>query len=400
MMINMNETRTTLFLQGREIILVGTAHVSKESVDEVTQAVREEKPDMVCIELDESRYKTMTNKDDWGRLDVVKVFKEGRGFLLIANLILANFQRRMGEDIGVKPGDEMKAAIETAQELGIPFALCDREINLTLRRAWANCGFLNKMKLLSSLLSEAFTAKNAEKLSVEEIEALKDTSELDDMMDNLSNYLPPVKETLIDERDRYLAGKIWSTGGEGVKQLAIVGAGHFKGLQAQLEKIAKGQESVDVENLNAVPPKKFFSKAVTWLIPAIIVGLVAIGFFRAGPSLSFSMLGRWLLLNGSLATLGALIAMGHPLTILASFLCAPIGTLSPVVSVGFFSGMTEAWMRPPRVSDMETIYDDFSSIKGIYRNRILKALLVFFLASIGGAIGNFISIPALAGSLF
>jgi pheromone shutdown-related protein TraB len=397
-MINgMSETRTTLFLQGREIILIGTAHVSKESVDEVTRAIKEEKPNMVCIELDESRHRAMTEKDKWEKLDVTKVFKEGRGFLLIANLVMAGFQRRMGQNLGVQPGEEMKAAVETARELGIPFALCDREINITLRRAWANCGFWNKMKLLSSLLSSAFTS---EKISTEEIEELKNQSELDGMMKGLSEYLPPVKATLIDERDCYLASKIWSSGGEGVKRVAIVGAGHLKGIQTRLEKIAAGQESVDVASLNVIPPKSLWSKAAPLLIPAAILGLIVVGFFQVGLQQSVSMLGRWLLLNGSLAALGALIAMGHPLSILASFLCAPIGTLSPVLSVGFFSGMTEAWIRPPRVSDTEAIYGDASSVKGFYRNRILKALLVFLLSSIGGAIGNFISIPALAGSLF
>ncbi|MDR1126578.1 MAG: TraB/GumN family protein [Treponema sp.] len=393
----MSETRTTLFLQGREIILIGTAHVSQESVDEVTQAIKEEKPDMVCIELDESRHRAMTEKDKWEKLDVTKVLKEGRGFLLIANLVMAGFQRRMGQSLGVRPGDEMRAAVETARELGIPFALCDREINVTLRRAWANCGFWNKMKLLSSLLASAFTT---EKISTEEIEELKNQSELDGMMKELAKYLPPVKATLIDERDYYLASKIWSSGGEGVKRVAIVGAGHIRGIQTQLERIAAGQEGVDVASLNVIPPKGLWSKIAPLLIPAVILGLIVVGFFQVGFQQSVSMLGRWLLLNGSLAALGALIAMGHPLSILASFLCAPIGTLSPVLSVGFFSGMTEAWIRPPRVSDTEAIYGDASSVKGFYRNRILKALLVFLLSSIGGAIGNFISIPALAGSLF
>ncbi|MDR0644872.1 MAG: TraB/GumN family protein [Treponema sp.] len=393
----MNETRTTLFLQGREIILIGTAHVSKESIDEVTQTVREEKPDMICVELDEGRYRAMTEKDNWERLDVVKVFKEGKGFLLIANLVLASFQRRMGQNLGVQPGDEMKAAVKTALELGIPFTLCDREINVTLRRAWANCSFWNKMKLLTSLLASSFTT---EKISEKEIEDLKNRSELDGMMKDLSEYLPPIKTTLIDERDCYLAAKIWSTGGEGIKQVAVVGAGHLKGIQTHLEKITAGQESADISNLNAIPPKSFLSKVVPWLIPIVIVGLIAIGFFRVGPSQSFAMLGRWLILNGSLAAFGTLIALGHPLSILVSFLGAPIGTLSPVISVGLFSGMTEAWVRPPRVSDAEAVAEDVSSIKGIYGNRILKALLVFFLASIGGAVGNFISIPALAGLLF
>ncbi|MDR0411735.1 MAG: TraB/GumN family protein [Treponema sp.] len=393
----MNETRIPPPLQGREIVLVGTAHVSKESIDEVVQSIREENPDMVCIELDRDRYKAITEKNSWESLDIVKVFKEGRGFLVMANLVLASFQRRMGQSTGVQPGDEMKAAIETAKELGIPFALCDREVHITLRRAWMSCGLRNKIKLLSSLLTSAFST---EKMDEEEIEALKDQSELDGVMNDLSEYLPPVKATLIDERDRYLAAKIWAAGREGIKQVAVVGAGHLKGVQACLEKIEAGQEDVDVANLDSIPPKTLLSKLSPWLIPLVIAGLVVVGFFQVGPEQSLAMLGRWLILNGSLAALGALIALGHPLSILVSFLGAPIGTLSPVISVGLFSGITQAWMRPPRVSDVQTAHEDISSIKGIYRNRILKALLVFLLSSLGGAIGNFISIPALAGLLF
>lgn len=391
----MSETRITIPLHGREITLLGTAHISKDSINEVTQLIHQEKPTMVCVELDAGRYNAMTEKATWERLDVAKIFKQGKGFLLIANLVLSGFQRRMGQDIGVQPGEEMKAAIATAQELGIPYALCDREIQTTFRRAWAHCGLWNKCKLLASLLSSAFTN---EKLSATEIEAFKKHSELDSMMDDLADYLPPVKATLIDERDQYLAAKIWINPGapSGSKQIAVVGAGHLKGIKVHLERIAAGEEDVDVTALETIPKPGILSKVAAWLIPAIIVALIVIGFFRSGADMSLSMLSRWLLLNGSLAALGTLIALGHPLSILVSFLGAPIGTLSPFLSVGLFSGVVEATLRKPRVSDVQTISDDVSSLKGIYKNRITKALLVFFLASLGGAIGNLISISELA----
>ena len=203
----MNDTYITVSLQDREIILVGTAHVSRESIEEVKQIIREHKPDMVCVELDEGRFTAMSRKEHWEKLDVSKVFREGKGFLLIANLVLAGFQRRLGNELGVKPGEEMKTAVETAVELGISYSLCDREVQITLRRAWARCGLWSKCKLLASLFSSAFTT---EKLSPEEIENLKNHSELDGMMSELAAYLPGVKETLIDERDRYLAAKIWA----------------------------------------------------------------------------------------------------------------------------------------------------------------------------------------------
>jgi pheromone shutdown-related protein TraB len=412
---NDNSNSVTLTLKGppgtavREITLIGTAHVSRESINEVSRVIRETKPEVVCVELDQGRYNSISQKENWEKLDVAKVFREGRGFLLIANLVLSGFQRRLGNELGVKPGEEMKTAVETAEELGIPHALCDREVQITLRRAWARCGLWSKCKLLASLLSSAFTT---EKLSEAEIENLKNRSELDGMMSELAGYLPGVKETLIDERDRDLAAKIWTAGsppGPGnpassagekpFRQTAVVGAGHLPGLRAHLEKIAAGEETAETADLDAIPPASFLSKAAGWIIPVLIAALIALGFFRSGAAVSFIMFRSWLLWNGSLAALGALIALGHPLSIIVSFLGAPIATLNPFIGVGLFSGVTEAWLRKPRVSDTETISADVTSLKGIYRNRITKALLVFFLSSLGGAIGNFISIPSLAGFL-
>jgi pheromone shutdown-related protein TraB len=393
----MNDNIASITLGGREIILIGTAHVSRESIDEVGRIIRDTNPAVVCIELDEGRHKAMSEKDSWEKLDVTKVFKEGKGFLLIANLVLSGFQRRMGTELGVKPGGEMKIAIETAKELGIPFALCDREVQLTLRRAWARCGLWNKCKLLASLFSGAFST---EKLSEAEIENLKNRSELDGMMAELAEYLPPVKATLIDERDRYLAAKIWAASeAHAGRAAAVVGAGHLLGLKAHLEKIAAGEESVDVADLDTIPRTGFLAKAAGWIIPVLIAALIVLGFFRSGADVSRAMLLRWVLWNGSLAALGSLIALGHPLSILVSFVGAPIATINPFIGVGLFSGFTQASLRRPRVADAQNIYDDVSSVKGIYHNRITRALLVFFLSSLGGAVGNFISIPALAGLL-
>jgi pheromone shutdown-related protein TraB len=387
----------TIEFPGREIILIGTAHISRDSIAEVEQAIREGKPGMVCVELDAGRYASIIQQENWEKLDVVKVFKEGKGFLLMVNLVLSGFQRRMGQELGVKPGEEMKIAIETARDLGIPHALCDREIQTTLRRAWTRCGLWSKCKLLASLLSSAFVT---EKYSETEIESLKSRSELDGMMAELAEYLPRVKETLIDERDRYLAAKIWESGVQtGGKQIAVVGAGHLQGVRSHLEKLAAGEESADVSNLDVVPPASVVSKSAGWLFPLLIAALIILGFFRAGAMISLEMLIRWIMLNGSLAALGTLIALGHPLSILVSFVGAPIATLNPFIGVGLFSGVVEASMRKPRVMDAETISEDIGSLKGIYRNRITKALLVFFLSSLGGAIGNFIAIPSLASLL-
>ncbi|MDR2184505.1 MAG: TraB/GumN family protein [Treponema sp.] len=391
----MNDTRTTLHLQDNEIILIGTAHVSRESIEEVSRVIREEKPGMVCVELDSGRYAAMNEKDNWERLNVSRVIREGRGFFLMANLVLSGFQRRLGAGTGVKPGEEMKTAVETAVELNIPFAFCDRDVQITLRRAWARCGFWGRCKLMASLLSSAFTT---EKLSEKEIEQLKSGSELDGMMAELAAYLPPVKETLIDERDQYLAAKIWAS--RKTKTVAVVGAGHMTGLKIHLERLAAGEAGEDVSALDRIPPKTLLSRAAGWAVPALIILLIVAGFFRAGTEVSAAMLIHWALLNGSLAALGALIALGHPLSILVSFIGAPVATINPFIGVGLFSGLTEAALRKPKVTDAQTISEDISSIKGIYRNRITRALLVFLLSTLGGAVGNFISIPSLIGQLF
>jgi pheromone shutdown-related protein TraB len=400
----MNDNNLRITLDGREINLIGTAHVSRESVEEVKNSISAEKPDMICVELDQGRYNSLIQKEKWENLNISKVFKEGKGFLLIANLALTSFQRRLGNELGVKPGDEMKAAVEAAAELGIPYSLCDREVQITLRRAWARCGLWSKCKLLASLLSSAFTT---EKLSAEEIEKLKNRNELDGVMSELAEYLPGVKQTLIDERDRYLAAKIWSSAagtnensGESARRVvAVVGAGHMQGIKAHLEKLAAGEETSDVSELDVIPEPGFLSKASRFIIPVIILSLITLGFFRAGADLSLSMLWLWIMWNGSLAALGAIIALGHPLAIIVSFLGAPFTTFIPFIGVGMISGLVQATLRKPRVSDIQSISDDITSLKRIYGNRISRALLVFFFANLGSSIGSFVSIPVIAGML-
>ncbi|MDR2658870.1 MAG: TraB/GumN family protein [Spirochaetaceae bacterium] len=392
-------TRLNLNLAGRDIILIGTAHISRESIDETRAVIKDEQPGMVCVELDSSRYASMTQKDTWAKLDIINVIRSGKGFLLIANLVLSSFQHRLGNELGVSPGEEMHIAVDTAKEFDIPYSFCDREVQQTLRRAWAKCGFWSKCKLLAGLLNSAFTT---EKLSEAEIENLKKQSELDGMMEDLADYLPEVKETLIDERDRYLAAKIWenSANSRNRKTVAVVGAGHLEGLKRHIERIANGTEDSDVSYLEVSPPPGIAGKIISWAVPVIIVAIIAAGFFRLGVDVSLEMLVRWLLWNGSLAAAGALIALAHPLAILVSFVGAPIGTLSPFIGVGLFSGVAQALMRRPRIEDAESLTESITSIKGVYKNRITHVLLVFLLSSLGGMIGNLISIPRLAGILF
>jgi len=394
----MSGNSMTVTLGTNEIKLIGTAHVSKESIEEVKNIINEEKPDMVCVELDEGRYNAITQNNQWEKLNLSEVFREGKGFLVIANLVLAGFQRRLGSELGVKPGEEMKVAVETAKEKGIPHSLCDREVHTTLRRAWARCGLFSKSKLLASLFASAFST---EKLSEQEIENLKNSNELDGMMGELANYLPSVKETLIDERDRYLASKIWTSvpPNSNKRVAAVIGAGHMKGIAVWLEKLSSGEKDANVSELDIIPPPSVFSKIAKFIIPAAIVALVAVGFLRAGMETGLSMMLKWVLWNGSLAAIGACIALAHPLAILVSFLGAPITSLNPFIGVGILSGLVQVTLLKPRVSDVQNIMEDSANLKGWYRNRITRALLVFFLSSLGSSIGTFVSIPAIAGLL-
>jgi len=390
----MNQSVRRIEVNGREIILVGTAHISKESIEEAAAIIRTEHPDRVCVELDEGRLQSLTNDKGWQELDISKVLKDGKGFLLLANLVLSSFQKRMGEDVGVKPGDEMKEAIKVAAEEGIPTAMVDRPIQVTLQRAWAKNNLWGKSKLLATLVSSAF---GDEEVSAEDIENLKEQGAMDSMMEELAKYLPTVKEVLIDERDRYLASRIWDAPGN--RLVAILGAGHLPGTEAIIRELAAGTRSSDTADIASVPPKGLGGKIAGYAFPAIIVALLAAGFFTGGAIASFEMLVRWLLWNGTLAAVGTLLALGHPLAILVAFVGAPVATINPLIGVGLFSGLAQAWVKKPQVRDMENLTTDVTSIRGFYKNRISHVLLIFFLSSLGGAIGNFIAVPALVGSL-
>ena len=381
----MSQTQIQLELNKRKITLVGTAHVSKESVEEVKNTIAQIKPDCVAVELDEKRAETIKNPSRYSQLDLVKVLKNHEGFLLLANLILSSFQRRMGLNAGVKPGDEMVAAMNAANENGIRCTLVDRPIQVTLKRAWGKNTFWGKCKLLATLFSSAFSK---EQIQPDEIEKLKVSSEMDSMMNELAEYMPVIKTVLIDERDRYLASKIWESSGNNI--VAVLGAGHLPGVQAYLEKLASGAVSADTKEIAQVPPKSVAGKIIVWAIPVIIIGLLIWGFISGGKDAGITNIWTWIIWNGALAAIGALLAGANPVTILAAFATAPLTSLCPLVGVGFVTGIIQAVVSKPKVSDMETLQDDVNSLRGFYKNRILKVLLVFILSSLGSSIGTFV----------
>lgn len=379
------DTITRVNIGDKQICLIGTAHVSPDSVSEVRNIISTEKPDHVCVEIDAGRYKSMTQKQSWKDMNITKVIKQKQTFLLIANLMLSSFQKRMGSSVGMKPGEDMKAAIDVSKEEGIDFSFSDREIQATLKRAWAKSNFWNKNKVLAVLLSSAFSSEEA---SAEDIEDLKDRNELEGMMDELAKELPKVKEVLIDERDQYLATSVYNRTEKNV--VAVVGAGHVPGMIKWFEGLESGERESDLTEISSIPPKTILSKSLPFILPVIIIGLITTGFIFNGAEVGFDMIKQWFLTNGILSALGALIALGNPLTILAAFVSAPITSLNPMIGVGIVTGVVETALRKPRVEDFESLTESVSSIKGWYKNRVLRILLVVTLSSVGSVAGTWI----------
>jgi len=391
---DITQTTTRVTLGEREIIIVGTAHISKASVEEVESVLRTEKPDRVCIELDKARYTTLVESSSWKNIDISKVLKEKKGFLLFANIILASFQKRLGMEVGVKPGEEMVKAIRIAEELGIPTEFCDREVQITLRRAWAKSSFWGKNKMLAALLTSLFAK---EKITPEEMEKLKQKNLMQTMLEELSGYLPKVKEVLIDERDRYLATNIFNTPGK--KLVAVVGAGHVEGIVVNLHLLAEKKLENDVSALNEIPTKGIAKKVIPWLIPFAVSGLLVLSFFMKGPDTSLNGILAWVIATSASAGIGAICAFGHPLAVLSAALSAPLTALLPIIGSGMVSGLVQYQVRKPHVDDFENLHDDLVFFKKYYTNRVLKVLWVFFLTNLGGSIGTIVGISWLSSLL-
>jgi len=367
-----------ILLDGKKILLIGTAHISQSSVDEVNSVINQVNPDTVCIELCSSRYQAMLAKDQWKNMDIFKVIREGKSFLLFANLIMTAFQKRLGSRLGVKPGSEMFEAANVAEKLNSELVLADRDVKITLQRTWRGMRFWGKMKVLGQLLASLFIR---EEISKEEIEKLKESDALSEAMKMLAEQSPEMKRILIDERDQYMAEKIRQSMGKLV--VAVVGAGHVKGLTAELE------NKHNLAELESVPPT---GKAVAWLkwgIPAMIIALIVYGFFTVDTDVSIEMIQRWVLINGTLSALGTAAAFGHPITIAVAFIAAPFTSLNPTIAAGWVAGLVEALLRKPQVRDFENLADDITHLRGFWQNNITRILLVVIFANLGSAIGTF-----------
>ena len=374
-----------LTTEDKEIFLVGTAHVSTESADLVERVIEEEKPDTVAVELCQSRYQAMTDKNRWQETDLIKVIKEKKAFLLLSNLMLASFQKKIGKKLGIKPGEEMLRAIKTAKEMEADIYLADRDVRTTLSRTWRLMGFWTKFKLLLQLMTSMGAVEDIEK---EDIEKLKEQDVLENLLSELGKTLPDLQRVLIDERDQYLAHKIRTAPGK--KIVAVVGAGHVPGIKKYWE------EPVDIAALEIIPPKGKWGGFLKWGIPTLVISLIILGFYMAGASAGADMIKWWVLANAVLAGLGAAVALAHPLTVLAAIIASPITSLNPMIAAGWVAGLVQVFLVKPKVKDFQRLPEDIVSVKGFWKNKITRILLIVVLTNLGSSLGAFVAIPLMA----
>ena len=377
-----NDNTHRLTFQDKEITLIGTAHVSRESADLVGQVIEEEKPDTVCIELCQSRYQSITQKNRWQNTDLLKVIKEKKAFLLLSNLMLVYFQKKIGQKLGINPGEEIMRAIQAAEAIGAHIHLADRDIRTTLSRAWRLMGLWTKIKLLAQFVT---SLGELDAIKEEDIEKMKNKDVLETLLSEIGESFPEIRRILIDERDQYLAHKIKTASGK--KIVAVVGAGHVPGVQRYWKK------PVNVALLDQMPPKGKFLGVLKWGIPALIAALIILGFFTAGTTAGTHMIKWWILANAILAGLGAAIALGHPLTILSAVAASPLTSLNPMIAAGWVSGLVEALVGKPKVRDFENLPEDISSLKGFWGNKVTRILLVVVFTNVGSSLGTFVAIP-------
>lgn len=368
----------------REIVLIGTAHISQVSKDLVRATIEAEAPDTVCVELDEGRLKSIKEPDRWKKTDLKQVIKNKQLGTLIANLVLGSYQKRMGAQTGVKPGSELKEAVDCAEGRGAELVLADRDIKITLRRTWACTPWYRKLSLLGGLFASIF---DKTEVSEEDLAKIKEQDALSAMMQDFGKSFPEVKQVLIDERDQFLASKIKNAPGK--KIVAVVGAGHMNGIAKIIE---EDRELPSEESISVIPKSAPIWKIIGWAIPvAIIASIIAVGV-HAGFEKAGELSLQWAMLTGGGAMLGTVIAGGHPVTILVALVAAPFTGLTPLIGVGFFTALTQVYMRPPRVSEMETLADDIWQVRRWWKNRVTRVILCFLCPGIPAIIGKILAI--------
>lgn len=375
----------------KQYFIVGTAHISKKSAQLVRNVIENEKPDNVCVELDSQRFKALSEKKKWQSLDLKEVIKNKQLSTLLINILLASYQKKLGEKLGVQPGVELLEACEVANENEIPITLVDREIRITLRRAWNSMSFWQKMKFMTVGMASIF---EKEEISEEKLAEIKEKDVLNEMMSELGKAMPVLKEVLIDERDEYITEKLRKA--EGKKIVAVVGAGHVGGIIKHLE----ADEDIDLSAIEVIPKGSSVGKIIGYTIPAIIIASIFYIGFTKGASEAGDNAIYWILANGIPSALGTLIALGHPVTIISAFLAAPLTSLTPVIGAGYVAAFVQVYFAPPIVKEFETVSEDISHYKLWWKNKLLRILLVFILCGLGSAIGTYVGAYEIISNIF
>lgn len=371
---------------GVHYTLLGTAHVSKASIDAVHAAIDSGQFDAVAVELDEQRHKALTQPDALAQLDLVKVIREKKVAPFAANLALAAYQRRLAEQLGIEPGAELKAAATEAVARGLSMQLIDRDVGITFRRILQGLRWWDRMKLVGSVAGGLFASED---VSEDDIERLKEGDMLESSFGEFARETPSLYASLIDERDQYMAAKLRERTDGATRVLAVVGAGHLKGMARYLAEDARAPAALTAE-LTHVARKRNIPW-VTLTLMVLICGGIAWGYFHGGRDLGRDLLLQWFAWTGGLAALGALLARGHVLSILAAAIAAPLKPFRPGLPPGMFSALAEVHLRKPAYPDFLALRDDAQTLGGWYRNRVCRVVLVFLLTNLGSAAGVWIS---------
>lgn len=375
----MNDNVHVVNINEKEIILLGTAHVSEQSVLDVNECVEKYHPDVICIELDSERYLSIQDENKWKNTDIYQIIKQKKGMVLLANIILASYQRKIGQQLGISAGAEMHQAIKIAKQNNIKLELVDRNIKITFSRIWNKLRLIEKFKLIISLVMSLF---DETEITKEELERLKQQDIITSALNEMGSEFQGVKEVLVDERDKYMSQKIKKAAGKTI--LAVVGAAHIQGILNNI------QLEIDLKSLDEVKEKKRKTKLLNYIVPAILIILILLSF-KQDVQVGIKQIIIWFLTTGICSALGVLLALGSPLSMLTAFVAAPIGVLNPLLAGGWFAGLTEAYIRKPVVKDFENLYDDVATLKGFWTNKITKILLVVALANVGSIVGTIIA---------
>ena len=385
-----SEPMAEVTIGASRVTLLGTAHVSRSSAEKVEELLATGAYDAVAVELCPSRYNAIIDPDALARMDLFQVIKQGKASMVAASLALGAFQQRAAEQMGIQPGAEMRMAIERAQDAELPVLLIDREVGTTLKRIYRNVPWWRRMNLLAGLMASV-VAK--EEVSEAEIERLKEGDILESTFAQFAEEEKDLFKPLIDERDRYMVARLQQEVAKHPHEhvLAVVGAGHLAGMVKHFEETHNTNNPAQViHELDTLPPAGRWLKRLPWIIVGLILLGFAIGFARS-PSLGWQMVVDWVLINGGLAALGTIIAGGHLLTVIGAFLAAPLTSLNPTVGAGMVTAVIEVYMRKPKVGDFSHLRTDTTSLKGWWRNRVTRTLLVFLFSTLGSAIGTYVA---------